>query len=119
MLNTARDTVRAISQVTAEYLIGAFSAKSDGRARLTESGEKPDGQSSGIRAWLIRVVREVLDRAFQILLRAQVQLFVICPVMFNYLLDIFRLVKAATVKSDREGPDARLGCLGGVVQDRR
>ena len=80
--------VGAIGQVAGKDLVGAFSAQGHGGLGLAHAGEKPDRQRPGVGAGLIGVVGELLNRALQILLRVEVELFVIRSVLRYHLLDM-------------------------------
>src|SRR5580698_6916514 len=84
---------------------------------LAHAGEKPDRQSSCIGAGFIRVIRELLNGALQILLGVQVELFVIGAIMRYHLLNMLRLIKAAAAEGDGESLQAGMVGAGRVMQD--
>ncbi len=80
--------VGAIRKVSGKNLIRAFPAQSHGGMRLAHAGEKPHRQRARIGARLIGVVRELLDRALQVLLRVQVELLMIGSIVRYHALDM-------------------------------
>jgi hypothetical protein len=97
-----RQHVRAIRQVAAEELIGAFAAEHHGGVLLRQFREEPHRQRPGIGAGLVRVIRKLLDRVLQARLRIQIEFLVVGGVLPRRQPDVFGLIERVPAKGNRK-----------------
>ncbi len=97
-----RDAIGAVGEIAAEDFVGAFAAEGDGDVLAAELGEEPDGQGSGVGAGLVRVVGELANCAFEILLGIEVELLVLRAVALSDFANVWRLVEAVAGEGNGE-----------------
>ena len=93
-----RKLVGAISQVSAEQLVGALAAQRDRHAAPGQPRKEPHRQRAAIRVGLVEIIRKLLDGIGQPALRVDVELFVLRSVARRHTADVRRSSKLRPAK---------------------